>query len=605
MSRSAADPASPPPGSPLGGASPPRSVSRLLVVLVAASLSAPLPPAGAQPVATPPPAAAPSAEIQLTGPVQQSLLQLQEQWLNWITAFHQHRERTAEALVANLLTTVRRIGMSRLPDLALAALVSAVDAAGEGDFERAWWALDAAERLDPGRAETAFAAARVAAGERSFLRASGWYLRGYGRLFSQPWLRVVWTHHLLFWLWTALVATGILCLTLVMATRGRGLVHDLAAFFERWLPRAAALPLALLLLVLPAALPYGIAWIVLAWTVLLWAYLSLSERLVLAMLLLLVGVAPFLAAAQARRVSIAVSPPMRAVESLALGQLYGDLFRDLAALRTALPQSPATTQLVADLHRRLGQWELARAFYRDVLAREPQNTAALLDLGAYYFADGDFGSAIQLFQQAAAADPQSAAAQFNLSQAYSESYLFDEQRRALEQARAIDADEVNGWVESERQRVVVADGGLERIPEIRRELLATYRPPEGGRDGGWLQRGLGLALAGAVVLAAALLGRLRRSAGDAEQPPVGAGRHGHWLRAFVPGLAAAQAGEGGRSFLALLLPVVLLLLPLGRRIGYPAPWGYDPGNLVPWVLAIAGLVVYLGARLSWELRHRV
>ncbi len=540
--------------------------------------------------------------------MQQTLLQLQEQWVLWITAYYQHKEKTVEALVSSLLTIALRTGMSRLPDLALAALVPAVEAADDGDFERAHWAIDAAERLDPDRPETAFAAARIAAVERSYLQAAGWYVRAYARLLSHPWLRGVWLHHLLLCTWTALVATGVLCLAMLMATRGRRLVGDATALLARRLPRAVALSAALLLLALPAALPPGGAWLVLVWTVLLWPYVSASERVVLAALLVLVGAAPFVLAEQARRVAVATSPPMRAVQSLAQGQLYGDLFEDLAALRATLPQSTAALHLVADLHRRLGQWDLARSHYAEVLKREEQNTAVLLDLGVYYFAKGDFGRAIQHFQQAATADPRSATAFFNLSQAYSESYLFDEQRSALEQARAIDADQVARWVGAEQQRVVTADGGLLRIPEIRRELLAAQRAsPTAPRGGGPLGRGLGLLLSVAAVAAGVALRRRRASAEETDdaEGPVRGGRRAHWLRVFLPGLAAAEAGEGGRSFLALLVPVTLLLLPLGGRIGYRVPWGYDPGNLVPWMVAVAGLVVYLGARLSWELRHRV
>jgi tetratricopeptide (TPR) repeat protein len=570
--------------------------------LAAAVAAAPLPAAAQTPEAPP----SPPARIELTPPVQRTLLELQEQWVLWISAFYQHREKTVEALVSRLLTTARRLGMGQLPDLALAALAPAVEAAREGDFERARWAIEGAEVLDPGRPETAFAAARVAAAERSYLRAAGQYVLAYARLFRHPWLRTVWMHHVLLWTWSALVATGVLCLAMLMATRGRRLVDDLTALFAQRLPRALAVPLALVLLAAPAALPPVAVWLVLVWTVLLWAYVSASERVVLAALLVLVAAAPLLLAEQARRVAVAASPPMRAVVSLAHGRLYGDLFRDLEALRAALPQSAAALQLVADLHRRLGQWDLASQHYREVLKREGQNTAVFLDLGAYHFAKGDFGRAIEHFQQAAAADSESAAAQFNLSQAYSESYLFDEQRRALEQARAIDGDLVASWVAAE-QRVVTVDGGLERIPEIRRQLLAVHRAratePKGS---GPVGRALGLLMPVAAIVAGVALRRRRGGPEEVAggEAPLRAGRS-RWLRAFLPGLAAAETGEGGRSFLALLVPVALLLLPLGGRIGYRVPWGYDPGNLVPWIVAVAGLVVYLGARLTWELRHRV
>ena len=144
-------------------------------------------------------------------------------------------------------------------------------------------------------------------------------------------------------------------------------------------------------------------------------------------------------------------------------------------LRAVLPQSVAVKHLLADVHRSLNQWELARALYRQVLEAEPNNATALLNLGDYSFLKGDFSSAIQSFQKAAAADPQNAAAQYNLSQAYSESYMFDEQKVALNKAQDIDLARVNGWMANpQQQRVVALPGGIARIPQIRRELAASW-----------------------------------------------------------------------------------------------------------------------------------
>src|SRR6185436_286016 len=106
-----------------------------------------------------------------------------------------------------------------------------------------------------------------------------------------------------------------------------------------------------------------------------------------------------------------------------------------------------------------------RSLYRQVLEKEPENTSALMNLGAYFFLKGDFGNAIQYFQKVATIDSKNAAAQFNLSQSYSESYLFDESKRALAQARALDEERVDFWVRNlSQQRVVINSGGMERIP---------------------------------------------------------------------------------------------------------------------------------------------
>jgi len=260
--------------------------------------------------------------------------------------------------------------------------------------------------------------------------------------------------------------------------------------------------------------------------------------------------------------------------------------------------------LLADVHRTLGQWDIARGFYRDVLEAEPQNASALLNLGVYAFNRGDTSAAIQYFQQAAAADPRNAApAYFNLSQAYNEAYLFDEAHRALAQAKAIDAERVDRWLgNAEQERVVAAAGGLALIPQVERSLVG----PASALD--LVQNGASVMVAlGAILLAVALHLARRPYGYSATQPQWRLGNRGidTWRRVLLPGLSSAEAGDGGRAFLALLAPVGLLMLPRFELLGYRIPWGYDAGNLAAWAVAVTGLLIYLGARLRWELRNAV
>ena len=83
------------------------------------------------------------------------------------------------------------------------------------------------------------------------------------------------------------------------------------------------------------------------------------------------------------------------------------------------------------------------------------------------------------------------------------------------------------------------------------------------------------------------------------------GAFDRWGRALLPGVASAEVGEGVRSFLALLVPTALLMLPLLGRLGMTVPWRYDPGNSLSWILTILGLAIYFGVRLWRELRHEV
>jgi len=544
--------------------------------------------------------------VEMTTPVRRTLKQIEEQWLQWIV---QNSRKDSERVVDDLLATARQLGMRRLPDLSVGAIARAHQAAQQGDFERARWALAAADRLDPGRPAVAFARAYVDRRQGNYFGALGAMLGGAGRIFGVPLERYLFVHSLVMWGLCLLLLTGALFIAIQMVSKGGLLFQDLVAMFSRRLPRMVAVAATVLLLLFPLALPSGLLWLPLFWSVLLWAYSSWSERAVLLSLWLLVGASPVLIASQSREVGVRLSPPDMAMESLVQHRLYGGLFTDLGVLRSLLPESTAVKHFLADVHRSLNQWDLASSLYQQVLEVEPENVAVQMNIGAYAFLKGDFGTAIQHFQKVAAADPANAAAQFNLSQAYSESYLFNESRKALDLARQISNSQVDVWVRNlSQQRVVTPDDGLQRIPEIRSQLMSTYRMQEGASANLELfRRWLSLLVPVVLALLALSIHLARRPFGLTEKvaEPRRQRTRDRWRRILVPGLTSAEAGEGVRSYVSLLAAVGLLILPLFGALGYRIPWGYDPGNLTAWILAILGILLYFGARLRWDLRHDV
>jgi tetratricopeptide (TPR) repeat protein len=544
--------------------------------------------------------------VEMTTPVRRALKQIEEQWLQWTV---QNDGPGSEAVVDDLLATARQLGMVRLPDLSVGALARATQAARQGDFARARWALAAAEKLDPGRPAAAFAQSEVDRLEGKYLGAVTANFRGYSRILTAPLERYLWLHDLILWSLCLLLLSGVLFIAVQMVSKGGILFEDLVSMFSRRLPRPAAIVATLIVLLAPLALPSGLLWLPLFWSALLWAYSSRSERAVMVLLWLLVGAAPIVVAAQSREIAVRLSPPGQAMEGMLQRRLYGSLFTDLGVMRSLLPESMAVKHFVADVHRTLNQWEMANSLYQQVLEEEPTNLAVQMNIGAYAFLKGDFGTAIQHFQKVSLADPNDAAAQFNLSQAYSESYLFNESRKALAQARQIDDSQVDVWVRSlSQQRVVTPSGGLARVPEIRRQLLATYRLREGASAGlDLFRRWLSLLVPVVLLLLSLALHMARRPFGFTEKGLESRrSRTGdRWRRILLPGLGSADEGEGFKSYVALVVPVGLLMLPLLERLGYRIPWGYDPGNLTAWILAILGISLYLGARLRWELRHEV
>jgi tetratricopeptide (TPR) repeat protein len=544
----------------------------------------------------------------LTPQVQQSLLLLQEGWLQWTGALYGGDDERAREVVADLLSTAERLGMGRLPDLSTGALVQAVESVQEGETERSALALETAERLDPGRPETAFAAARLARLRGAWFSALVEEARGYARLRRTGLERELALHDLFLWALGSLLLAFGLFVALQMGVRGPALVRDVAAFLGRRaavLPRPVALVLAAAVLLWPLALPAGVLWLGLYWSLLLWGYMGLPERVVLVCGWLLLAASPVVIEEARERVALKLSPPVRALHSAAHGRLYGGLFTDLGVLPGALPGAPAVEHFLADLHVRLGQWDDARLVYEKVLEKEPENVPALVNLGAYYYHRGDYGNAVAFFQKATAPTGDwasvGAAAYWDLSLAYAASYLFDENSEALREARRIDNAQVNRWFRRpDRQRLVTVEGGIDRIPEIERALRREWSPKVEGSPGLELLRrarpALLLVLLGSLAMAFhALTGGGRRAAGDLAARQSAPGR---WLPALVPGLTSAALGRGGRAYLALLAVAapVLVLVTGGGELGYPIPWRYDPGG---WLLPVAAglaLVLAAGAR---------
>lgn len=595
MCRSAAD------RSPIP-ARPPRSVPRwalrpLLALTLTGTLAVPALPAAAQGVAS-----APAPE--LTQPVEESLLRLQDDWLQWTGAFYGGDPERAREVVEDLLTTARRLGMGRLPDLAAGALVQAVEAAREGETERAALALEVADRLDPGRPEAAFAAAEVALLAGDLPSAVVEQTRGYLRL---PRMGLEWRltlHDLGLWGLASLLLAAGLFVALSMGVRGPALVRALEGFVARRVPALPSPGIAFVLAALllwPLVLPAGVLWLALYWSLLLWGFLGRAERAVLVLSWVVLGIAPVAVVEARERAALALSPPVRAMESVARERLYGGLFTDLGILPGALPDEPAVTHLLADVHLRLDQWEEARRSYEEVLQEEPENVDALINLGAYYFNRADFGNAVTRFQQAAALAgdrvPQGAVAHFDLSLAYAESYLFDENRQELLEARRLDDRRVSRWLRRpERERIVTVEGGVARSREIEEALRREWTPPsEISPALRLLQRArpaILVALLAAVALAFHGVLAARRG-----RPPAARPVPGRWLGALVPGLPSAAAGRGGRAFAALcLLSALALALVAAGRLGYTVPWRYHPGGWYLQAAAGAALLVWLAVR---------
>lgn len=549
-------------------------------------------------------AASEVAGFPLSTPVRQSLGRLHENWQAWQRAYLQDDREAAEEALQELIQVRDPLGADKLPDLAVAAAAYAVRSAEEGNGARARWALEAAQALDPTRPETELARSTVRRREGDYLHAVADQVVGYGRILALRNERQLAAHNALLWTLYALLLSGALFVAVQMTCHGGDLLHDLRALLAPPLPDAVVLGLILGLLLAPLLLPAGLLWLLALWAVLLWGYGSISERLVVVAVVLLLALAPTLLRLQQRQVRLLLSPPQRAMVALEDRQLYGKLFSDLKVLQSTLGQHPAVIELEADLHRRLGQWEQARVRYLELLELEPANAAVLNNLGVYHFRKEEFGNAIAAFQEAVATGRPLAEVFYNLNLAYSQSYAFGDARQALAQAKEVDGARVDRWLAADQSGTVAipVEGGEQRLGEIRRALQAAWSGDQPDDLLHLLRQDAAPLAAAVFLLLAGGLHLIRRRFGYGGRYGDGDEQTGERLRrAMIPGYASLRRGRGLRAFGGILLLVAALMLPLAGALGYRLPVGYAP---VPWLLWIASalaLLLVLAVRIGREL----
>ncbi|MEM9291386.1 MAG: hypothetical protein AAGD01_06880 [Acidobacteriota bacterium] len=586
-----------------------------------------------------------SSGFELDTATQRSLRDVVDASIQWHRAFLQNDADGVDRELGALVAQAQALGVERLPDVAASALLRAHEAAKDGDFVRAAWGLEAAEQLDPGTPELAFARAAVEWEQGSYPLAVVNSLQGYWQLWTQPTERSLWLHNLALWCWLSLLVAGALWLVVQVGRYGGAIAGSLNAAFARALPAPLVILLLLILGLAPLAFPLGLLWWFALWSVLLWGLFNGAERSVLVFVWLLVAAFPAFTHWQQQQVSLTLSPELRAVEALDQDRLYGDLFADLESLQDALPESRQVSYLVADLHRTLGQWESARNHYGAILDEEPEHLAALNNLGVYFFYQEDFGRASEYFQRATDAQADNALVFFNLNRSFSSRYLLADAQTALERAQRLDPSGVNQWL-SQVDVVSVLELPAAETSRgiIRRELAqrtapatATATPEEptaaapssgesapnsaaleladgdedlSGAAGSvteaqseglpWLGWAYGPLFLVGIVLAGALLSPIT-GRGASEEVDLGEGLD-LLLRVLVPGLPSLREDRPWLGYVAIWPLSALLLLPIASRWAYRIPWDFAPGQASLGVLVTLGLVLLLLLRLLQQRR---
>ena len=570
-----------------------RRRARALRLLAAALVAAPL---AAQSAPAP-------TTFELGRSVQQSLARLQDDWLQWVGANLQEDPARAEATLRAITATASEVGFSRLPDLALAAAAQARRSADEGAWDRAELQLDAADALSQDEPEVRFSEAAVARARGRWISAVSSTVRGLAATWRSA-ERVRIAGNLAIWLAFLLQLTSGLYVLLLAWTHGPATAKALRHGLAPRLSDGIATLFVVALVLAPLALPNGPFWWLMLWSALLWSYASPSERAVLVIGWLLVAASPWFVERAQRSLILDQSPPMRAWSAFERNRLYGSFFSDLEVLRTAVPDHSAAMEFTADIHRTIGQWDVARSFYRRVLYNEPENVSVLLNLGAYHFRKGEFALANSYFERGTRSGAPSAAAWYNLSLGTSEAYLFDESRDALSSAREIDGPSVDRWLATPNpDRVLTFNGSLARRAELRAALVAAWEgDPDAGREAPSLPEPHALAPLGALAVAFGFdRWRRRRSGVVGKVAPAATSRFGRWVERLVPAIPAAGRGNGPLAWANLFFLVLLLWLPRATDFagepGIPS-W---PGPTLALALAVVAALAYVGirVRVAW------
>lgn len=540
------------------------------------------------------------APLMLSARVKLRLAAIQDAWFEWDQAFLRDDPGAASEAVSELRTALTALGMRQLPEIRQAMLSRASEARISGDLERCEWAIAMAGDVDPGSAAVDFARADLqrARGENLIAlrtRFAGLFLAA-GDSSARALLRA---NLVLLGVSALLLAAGFY-LALLMVLHGSRLIEDLGEIFERVVPAALAYPLTLLLTIWPVFVPELWRWLPIYWFIVLWRYLGTSQRQVSVGLIVAALGSSWLLTAQNQRLEVDLGAPMRGVEHLRSGDLYGALFSDVAELVKELPDSAAAAQVAGDLHLGLGQPDVARLQYQQVLGDEPHNAAVHNDLGGYYSSRRQFGDAIEHLETSVTLEPRWVEPLFNLYKVYQENLEIDEAVRMLTRARDLDETRVNSFLQEDPEFVTAPERGVSRSGEIRDELLRVQRRrPSDSSVPGSVARVYWIAVLGIAGIVAYLLRRL--SGLDSARRRLTTSSLWRLLTLALPGLGSLAEGAGLRALLALVLPAVAVVLMTASRWAYPLPWiaGVEGGGAL---LGIVLLLLSYGVRLAMRLR---
>jgi tetratricopeptide (TPR) repeat protein len=368
-------------------------------------------------------------------------------------AYKKAEAKSDSEAVQAAMREIRRLRIERnirsLETMALARVGDGVAALRSGETARAEAAFRDAVALDPHLPDAYFGLAQydVKKGPLGLVPAMKDTLAG-----TMARLRTARGGHYLFTLLVpvmllALLATAIVFGLTIVIRDGSLLKHD---FEESFGPgrRSLALGLAAIILLLPAMLFQGWAWLPLWWLAMLFIYMGWAERIVaLALILLCVVSAPLVKTMESRLraqqnplfwaslIALEGGPDTRAVAQLEEAQRANGDDRDFIYLLGAQ-------------YKKAGRYEDGAALYREALRSDPKDPIALNNLANLEFAGGEFPAAIARYKQGIESGPPvplAATFYYNLSLAHLQRFEYQPAQEAKTQADRLDSSLVHTY----------------------------------------------------------------------------------------------------------------------------------------------------------------
>ena len=237
-----------------------------------------------------------------------------------------------------------------------------------------------------------------------------------------------------------LVTLAVTTLALLLR-HGVLLRHDLEEFFGPDRSPLVTMVTFAVLLLLPAITFQGYGWLPFWWLAVLFLYFSITERILVAIALLLaLAVGPIVHGLESR-IMAAQNPLFVAGVQALEGSADARSMLLLERARERYPEDRDLGYLLATQYRKAGRYEDSAAVYGEMLRSQPSDPIALNNIANLSFAAGEFPAAIPRYQQGIAAAPTpdvAATLYYNMSLAYLQKFDPQPANEARSQALRLD-----------------------------------------------------------------------------------------------------------------------------------------------------------------------